>query len=73
MSKNSLFDEDEQDAEPREPGESERCTPARLLAFIRETRQRSGKSPTLRDLKDRFGGILGPLVDAWTLQKQGLI
>jgi hypothetical protein len=60
--------------EPRyEPGESERCTPELLLGFIRETRARTGKSPTLKDCKERFGGIIGPLMDAWTLRERGLL
>lgn len=67
--------EDEEDHAyvPAEPGETERCTPERLLAFIKETKAKTGKSPTLKDCKERFGGILGPMVDAWELRKRGLL
>ncbi len=74
MTRHLFHDLDEEDDyEPAEPGESERCTPERLLVFIQETRRRTGKWPTLRDCKDRYGGILGPLVDAWELRRRGLI
>ncbi len=66
-------DEEELNFPPMEPGECERCTPERLLAFIQETRAATGKSPTLRDLKQKFGGILGPLIDGWELKRRGLL
>lgn len=57
-----------------EPGEAGlRCTPELLWEFIRETRARTGKSPTLLDCKGRFGGILGPLVCGWELERRGLM
>lgn len=63
---------DQQDEEIRpEPGDRERCNPERLLAFINETIKATGKQPTLLDLKHKFGGILGPMVDFWKLKEQG--
>lgn len=59
---------DEDDTKP-DTGETERCTPERLLAFYREL----GRKPTLGECKKRFGGILGPMVDGWELQRRGLL
>ncbi len=67
------FDEDEDEPVRFEPGEMERCTPERLLAFINEVKAATGKPPTLRDCRQRFGGILGPIVDSWELRRRGLI
>jgi hypothetical protein len=68
-----LFHDETDDWEPAEPGEMERCTPERLLAFYNQTVAETGKPPDLRDIKRKFGGILGPLIDSFTLVDQGLI
>lgn len=44
-----------------------RCTPELLLALI----ERLGRMPTLLEIKQEFGGILGAYVSAWTLQAEG--
>jgi|AGTN01.3.fsa_nt_gi hypothetical protein len=70
----TLFEEQEEDAQhEREPGESDRCTPEKLLRFIKETKAKTGKSPTMGELKAKFGGVLGPLMDAHTLREKGLL
>ena len=70
-----LFTEEEEDREvaSREVGEDQSCTPEKLLAFCRSCEALTGKPPSLRDLKSRFGGLLGPLVCAWSLEDQGLL
>ena len=69
-----LFDHDDHDKLP-DPGEApdRRCTPELLWEFIQDTESRTGKSPTLRDCMARFGGLLGPLVSGWELQRRGLL
>jgi hypothetical protein len=69
MARIDLFTADPDEAPDdasREPPR-ERCTPEKLLAFIRELR----RMPTLKECKERFGGILGPMVDAWELRRRG--
>lgn len=61
----SLYDWDDEELGNRP--EENRCTPEKLLAFIEEI----GRMPTLKECKDRWGGILGAIVDAWELQRQG--
>lgn len=69
-----LFDEDEDGpAYEALPGEDRRCTEGTLLAFIRQMKAATGKMPTLRDCKGRFGGILGPLIVGGRLREKGLI
>jgi hypothetical protein len=63
--------EQNEDSRPYEPGQCERCTPDRLLDYIREVRAAHRRMPTLAELKQKFGGILGPMVDYWTLQNEG--
>jgi hypothetical protein len=55
------------DDEPQERGPDRRCTPELLLEFMAKL----GKYPTLAELKKEFGGILGPMVDGWELQRTG--
>ncbi len=59
-------DEDERPADNR-------CTPEKLLAYLKRCRAINGKSPTLAEVKQEFGGILGPLLDGWELERQGLL
>jgi hypothetical protein len=49
------------------PAADRRCTPELLLAFLRTLH----RPATLADLRHEFGGILGPLLDAWTLRRAG--
>lgn len=58
-------DPDDQDAG------STRCTPETLLAFIDRSKVATGRLPTLRDCRHEFGGVLGPLVALWELQRTG--
>jgi hypothetical protein len=57
----------EVDSEPREPSKDRRCTPELLLEFMLKL----GKYPTLAELRHEFGGVLGPIVDGWELQRTG--
>lgn len=67
-----LTDLDHEEEEEQQPaGPDRRCTPELLLAFVQEHLAATGKHPTLRDIKQRFGGIIGPLIDGWTLKQQG--
>ena len=68
-----LWHDDAEDLDPDDDGEHERCTPEKLLAFIRTCVRFNGKQPTLLEIKRQFGGILGPMVDYWKLKDQGLI
>lgn len=45
------------------PRVDRRCTPEILKAWLVEFRNEHKREPTLQDVKDRFGGILGPLMD----------
>jgi hypothetical protein len=67
-----LFTEEPPEADS-EPGADRRCTPEKLLAFVSETKARAGRSPTLAECKERFGGLLGVFVDSWQLKKAGLL
>jgi hypothetical protein len=49
----------------------ERCTPAKLRAFILESVVATGKPPTLEDCKKKWGGILGVFCDLWQLDRTG--
>lgn len=64
-----LHDPEEQKASRR----SERCTPEKLLAFLRRHREATGREADLKDVKKEFGGIIGPWIDYWTLQEKGLV
>lgn len=68
-----MGDHEPDDEADSRPERVERCTPEKLLAFIEETRKATGRSPTLKDCKDRFGGILGAIVCSWKLRDDGLI
>lgn len=65
-----LTDVPEEETE-RDAGADYRCTPELLLSFVQDHLAATGKHPTLRDVKARFGGILGALLDGWTLKQQG--
>lgn len=54
-----------------EPASPPSCTPDKLHAYLLKYRQDTGKSPTLAELKKEFGGVLGVMVDAFALQRQG--
>ena len=49
-----------------------RCTPEALLEFLSQFHRKEHRSPTLRECKEKFGGILGPIVCAWELEARGL-
>ena len=57
--------------EERRPLRSQ-CTPSSLLAWLKEFHSKNGRSPTLGECKHQFGGILGPMICSWALEKQGL-
>lgn len=62
------FDPDDPDHdELAEPARDTNCTPEKLLAFIR----RLGRVPTLKECKQEWGGILGPLFDYAELRRRG--
>lgn len=61
------WDPDE-DREMRGPPRDWKCSPEKLLAFIR----RLGRVPTLAECKTEFGGILGAMMDYGTLRERGL-
>lgn len=68
----TFFEDPEEEREARRRPVDNRCTPDKLLEFIRKTIKTTGKFPTLRDCKHQFGGIIGPMLDLWSLQKQGI-
>lgn len=61
----TLDPEEEKDKRSRQ--HAARCTPDLLLEFINKL----GRMPTLHECKQEFGGILGPMLDGWTLRDQG--
>jgi hypothetical protein len=51
----------------------DRCTPEKLEAFVRASLSVSGRFPSLQELKNEYGGVLGPLVDSWELDRRGVL
>lgn len=65
----SFDDPDEQTRERPRPADN-RCTPAKLEAFCRTMLREHGRFPTLLEIKNQFGGLLGAYVDAWNMNPQ---
>ncbi len=65
--------EDPADEDDFEPSRDNHCTPEKLEAFIHLVWKLNGRMPTLRELKAEFGGILGPLLDGWELERRGIL
>lgn len=62
-----MYTQEVDEEEPKERGPDKRCTPELLLEFMLHI----GRYPTMGELKYVFGGILGPLIDGWELQRRG--
>lgn len=52
---------------------TERCSPDKLLAFLKQTREETGKEATLAQIKGKFGGLIGPFIDYWELKRRGIL
>ncbi|OAI41253.1 hypothetical protein AYO40_03470 [Planctomycetaceae bacterium SCGC AG-212-D15] len=46
------------------------CTPEALDDFIKRCLAVNGRQPTLFEIKDEFGGILGAIVNGWELERR---
>lgn len=50
-----------------------RCTPETLLDFLQRTWRVSHRSPTMKEVKDEFGGIIGSMVMYPELVREGKV
>lgn len=67
-----LFDEFMEDPEEDrpDPGEDRNCSPEILLEWLTDWLKTYGRSPTIGEVKKRFGGLIGPMMDAHELKKR---
>jgi hypothetical protein len=49
-----------------------RCTPELLKEFVERSLKATGRYPTMGELRQRFGGLIGPIMDGHTLRDRGV-
>lgn len=61
------------EAEREKRRSTERCSPEKLLAFLKQAKAETGKDATLAQIKGKFGGLIGPFIDYWELKRKGIL